>query len=161
MDIRNWSIDDIMKLPDNCFGRRWFVGLTAVLESADAAFDISEMALPEKCVIWSVNLHPTTAIGSLNSIGLALGDHLPVTEPEFAAFDLLFPDWMDDISGRGHLLSPYLSPLSFGRIRKFIPSAGRRIVLRGIRVEGTGLRVAAQLVVSSVPTEAPDWLISG
>ncbi|GAI86378.1 unnamed protein product, partial [marine sediment metagenome] len=23
MDIRNWSLDQVMQLPDGCFGRRW------------------------------------------------------------------------------------------------------------------------------------------
>ncbi len=80
MDIRNWPLDRIMQLPDHCFGRRWPITLLTPVVQTVTYYDISEMALPEKCVIWELVFYGYGVLGGeLTGWSFALGDVLPTT----------------------------------------------------------------------------------
>ncbi|GAH58066.1 unnamed protein product, partial [marine sediment metagenome] len=88
MDIRNWPMDRIMQLPDECFGRRFLVSCSLAYADAGSTFDISEIALPEACVLWSLNVAWYNEDTATHYIRLALGDQLPAT---VAMMDALEP----------------------------------------------------------------------
>ncbi len=161
MDIRDWSLDKIMQLPDCCFGRRWPITLKATGIGPGPVFDISEAGLPEKCVIWELCIIGLADLNSYGTFGLRLGDVLPTTTAEFEAYEMLFKSGPGSTGALSEIGVSSMSSVNWNRLRLPILAAGRRLVL-GIRA-GILLAVATEvtIVVSSIPTEVPDWLCSG
>ena len=54
MRIDNWPLDRIMRLPDWCFGRRYWVGQYLYGLGGGIAYGIAEEPLPDKFVVWGV-----------------------------------------------------------------------------------------------------------
>ncbi len=161
MDIRDWPIDRIMQLPDCAFGRRWPIRLAKILEDGNAVFDLAEAALPERCVIWEVGFLTVGAFGVSAETGLSLGELLPTSEAQFRALELVFSGVDSPISGRGHFEVAADGWAGVMTLRQPMQPAGRRLVARFIRHRGSALSAGIIVVVSSIPTEVPDWLISG
>ncbi len=161
MDIRNWPIDRIMQLPDCCFGRRWPVGVYAGSNTTAEYYDISEAGLGDKCVIWSVHFISQGSATSLLRFSLALGDTLPTTPAQFDALEPLFSDL-----GRRDVTRRILDLGGFGvqiniPMRYPVMAQGRRIVMF-LQIVGSDIsQPFVILVISSFPTEVPEWLISG
>lgn len=161
MDIRNWPLDKIMQLPDCCFGRRWPISVSFHQPVVAEVFDISKTALPEKCVIWEVFYYAYGEDVDYARVALALGDQLPA---DMAAFDLneqiihqlgrhsQIEYLMYIGANSGPLVIPLKIPLAAG---------GRRLIGRFENLALGFQFFLAGIVVSSVPTEVPDWLISG
>lgn len=161
MDIRSWPLDRIMQLPDHCFGRRWPVGVGFYTGAGISFFDISEAALPERCVIWGLAFAaelPST--GDHCTFSFSLGDILPTTLAEFNAFDVLFRDFGYTVTLRRAFTISYGNGFVWVPLRYNLESGGKRLVTYIVRSTPSVLPWAA-IVVSSVPTEVPDWMISG
>jgi len=161
MDIRNWPIDRIMQLPDCCFGTRYPVTLTYVGGITVGSFDISEMGLPDKCVLWEINLigfsQPVTNYWTCS---LKLGDHLPAAVPDFAALANLHPSLGMNVAGNRLMFMPDSQSFNIRGIKIPIEAQGRRVVASFITsVEDNDLMCI--LIFSHMPTEVPEWLISG
>lgn len=160
MDIRNWPFDKIMQLPDCCFGRKFIVSCELQTTSDNTEWDISEIALPEKTVLWQieVNFHGCTA--AQNYVRLAMGDQLPTTVAQMNALEPLInglgfqgpePREIHGIDTGGPMRLDVKIPIA---------ANSRRLIMEAMADAGTGNRVRTSIVVSSVPKEAPDWLIS-
>lgn len=159
MNIRDWPMDGIMQLPDHCFGRRWPIACE-ISTITDPTYDISEIALPERCVVWSVALDWWNAsIDTDAYIRLALGDQLPLNVGMMNILEALIrgvgvqsgePRYIGLEVGSLNLLWP---------MRMGLAAAGRRLVMSARPVGGNWLTVRCVLEVSSMPTEVPDWLI--
>ncbi|MBA7706736.1 hypothetical protein ES703_115593 [subsurface metagenome] len=111
-------------------------------------------------MIWEVVL---TCVGTINTsidLALSLGDSLPTTDAAFFVLESLFRD----VSSYANNVNRFLVPAMAGNysvmMRRVVRTAGRRLVGRFIRVDGDCIGGQAIIVVSSVPTEVPDWLIS-
>lgn len=161
MDISNWPLDKIMQLPDCCFGRRWPIIFTLVTTAPTNYFRISEITLPDVCVLWELFVHAvsenTYVILYNRAISLALGDHLPADDAQFTAMANMFPEANEldnDIrSIRGHLC--------LTNLRKPYKAQGQRVILRAVCPSTETCIFSVGLVFSSLPKEVPDWLISG
>lgn len=160
MDIRDWPLDRIMQLPDHCFGRRWPIGLQATLLNAEPVFDISEFALPERCVIWEVVLVGRIAAFASVELCLALGDQLPPDDAAFAVLELVFGGVESAAGVRGAIETPTLSIHQVTKLRVPLQTSGRRFVGRFIRREAMVAAADVIIVVSSIPREVPDCLLS-
>ena len=157
MDIRNWSLGQIMELPDHLFGRRFIISCYVAQGAPGSAFDISEIALPEICVIWEVGWFMLLAGGAGDGLRLALGDQLPATAAQFMLLDPLIHGF--GIQGpEPRLISPRncLGPVVTNQLRLPVQAAGRRLVLQGFATTGPAY-IQAWVIVSSVPKEIPDW----
>lgn len=160
MDVRGWPLDRIMQLPDNCFGRKWPIYFGALVPESGYLYYISEIALPERCVLWELFYKSTafdelTFMDHLTYLSIALGDKLPATDAEFNALETFIPE-TDTIVGGCHVLvkDMYLSP------RKVIFASGRRIVIRVSSPNATHGQWTLGLVFSSLPSEVLDCLLS-
>ena len=91
MNISDCPISKIMKLPKHLFGRRFIVQLNISAGITGTSYGISSLAFPERCVIWSrlISL-PGESLQSV-SLGLRLGDELPVTDAIFDALEEFLP----------------------------------------------------------------------
>lgn len=161
MDIRNWPFDQIMQLPDHCFGRKFPIILG--IRSTDVLnhYLISEIGLPEACVLWEIWFNSIGGDGAFlgnvpGTISLALGDRLPATDAEFNALETLFPEVDEILTGARTIRAP----LSL-KLRKPYRVSGRRVVARWLALQEDRIDMVLGLVFSSIPKEVPDWLISG
>jgi len=160
MDVRNWPLNKIMQLPDCCFGRRWPVTVAIGEVSLGTYYDISEMGLPEVCVVWAW-YYMTNSAGVINTIfSLALADTLPTTDAEFDAGEVLFPG----MGLRNGLRREFSLSARCGNLvlstKEVLQSGGRRLVGRFEVLADTTLPTVVGVVISSTPKEVPDWLVS-
>jgi len=161
MDIRNWPLGKIMQLPDCCFGQRWPISISGETTAVAPVFDIAECALPEKTIIWE--LHGSTVAPSVDRANciLKVGDHLPANAAEFNAMEYLF-GCMDLVTyGRSAVEIGTNASIHLSRLRYPVLATGQRFVGYFQTASASSLLVQVTLVVSSVPMEVPDCLVSG
>lgn len=161
MDIRGWPLGHIMELPDCCFGRRFPVFFGGDYEFGGTNIFISEIGLPDVCVLWEVSLQVTYAEDPTGitdfRMAYKLGDKLPATAGEVTTLEDMFPE-SDEKVAIGSVIRP---PLHMVNIRKPYHAQGRRVVLDVQSEFGAHVYWNTSLVFSSIPTEVPDCLVSG
>lgn len=160
MNVRDWPMNQIMQLPDCCFGRREIAQLSTELADADPVFVINPGGLAERTVIWEIGVTNRGTIATTTHVTLALGDQLPATQAEFAALEVMFPNVIASDGGRGEFETQGGSYQSIFKVRQIFATAGRRIVARIIRHIGVATEAAVVITYSSIPTEVPDCLFS-
>lgn len=161
MDIRNWPMDKIMQMPDCVFGQRFIISVTAVCSNDATVWDISELAIPERAVIWELGICTNVANSQDSRLRLALGDQLPTTIAQMDGCREL-------IQGLGYLPSRprriyglFNAGYCYMTMKKAIEASGQRLILEVYASADKNTNVRAHIVVSSMPKEVPDWLISG
>jgi len=150
-----------MQLPDWCFGRRWPIGVAAIIPAAAAVFDITEFALPDKMVVWEVIANFRYQSAAEVEFNLALGNHLPANDAEFNQLELLMPGIISPFGNRGAFETSYLFAYQSFKMRLAIESTARNLVGRFIRRVGNAEAATCNVIISSVPREVPDWLVLG
>lgn len=160
MNISRWPINEIMQLPDHVFGQRWPVGVVQRQSEIGVYYDISEGALPEKCVIWHSSIYTLEYATITGSISVSLGDNLPTTDAEFDAMEPLFRNVGIVVAGRSSFYFGRYPMIAAWPERRFVAAAGRRIVGRFEWTAAVAWSMSFLAVVSSIPTEVPDWLVS-
>ena len=160
MNIRDWPMNRIMQLPECCFGRRWLISVLPSATAPATGWDISEIPFPDKCVIWGFWAWFDRYGPQVDYIRLALGDQLPTTTAMMDALEPLFPGF--GLQGAGPRAIPLTTYaiIHLTRLKMPVWAQGRRLVGE-VQTTGTG-EGAAQIVVvvSSIPTEVPDCLLS-
>jgi len=150
----------IMQLPDCCFGRRWPVIFSFRKTTVGVDYFISEIGLPDKCVLWELFIKATSTTVYVTAfdilVSLALGDNLPTTDAEFIALENMFPE-ADEFTAGVRLIRGYLH---LTRLRKPYTAQGRRSVLRTETLVEQPNNFVVGLIFSSIPTEVPDCLLS-
>lgn len=150
-----------MQLPDGCFGRRFVISVEAVGVDGGDGWDISEIALPERCVLWELVFIPFAAAAQVMHVRLALGDQLPTT---IVMMDQLEPLIMGlGLQGAEprNIYTLAHSGWAIRNIKQSIASMGRRLVCQASPFPMQGaVHVRVACVFSAVPTEVPDCLIS-
>lgn len=161
MNIMDWPMGRIMQLPDELFGTKWVIGMSGVLAGAASIFDMAEIGLPDKCVIWEINVMSNYASGATFEVELAMGNVLPTTDAEFNGLPLVLPHIIGVSGNRGALLVSYINANMLTRLRQGVESPGIKLIARFRRIVGTSIGGTVNVVVSSIPREVPDWLVSG
>lgn len=160
MNIQNWGLGQIMQLPDYLFGRRFLVSCSLDMKKAMMEWDISEVALPEMCVIWELYITGLHIYSTGIELRIALGDQLPTAvaemdrlEPLFMGFGFQGPD--------PRVLNVHeRARIALTRLRMPVAANGRRLVIEGVTSETDNGTIFVGIVVSGVPKEIPDWLVS-
>jgi len=160
MNISQWPMSRIMQLPDFCFGRRWQVSCSAKGVVVGPNWDIAEIAFPEHIVLWELNLYSVGSVTTAKTFRLALGDQLPTSGAMMDALEPFLPGL--GITGPEPRL---IMPLHYGSLtgpmlRTNIHTAGQRLVLEVSADVTASDALVVIVIVSSLPTEAPDWLVS-
>lgn len=158
MDIRNWGLAKIMRLPDWCFGRRSIVSCHIRDDAAAQVWDISELELPTRGVIWSVGYIVETNYSTGHTIRIGLGDQLPATNAEMMTLDPLIPGL--GIDGPEPRLIYVTQVPNFVRftMRQGCNFMGRRLVIEFNKDAQLDEHVIVAVEVSGIPAEIPDWL---
>lgn len=161
MDIRDWPMGKIMQLPDHVFGPRYVIAATRKGSAGIPAFRMFRCALPEWTVIWEIHCGAITHATVRVSITLRLGDQTPVNQTVFAAMEPLMP-CLECLNDNPSRIIVYPNGIWHVSRMKFpVHSMGRHIVSRHATDSGTALESTVALVISSIPKEVPDCLLSG
>ena len=160
MDIRNWPIDRVMQLPDHCFGRREVLQLSTDLTGAGSVYVINPAGLPDKMVIWEVNVAARAVVASTIHVGLALGEQLPASDAEYNALELVFPNVISSDGDRGEFEVCVNSAFSITMVRFPVVVSGRRLIGKFTRHQGNSTEGVIDVIYSSVPNEVPSCLFS-
>lgn len=160
MNIQRWTVDQLMQLPACCFGRRWWVGCYCTEAGGDIAYFTAEEKMPEQFVIWG-SMISVSSPAPVNPVQLTfrLGDRVPVTAAEALAMDRLYKG----ISSPAQLYEFYHSQWDMTWMaceRIFVQSVARRLIVVTIGDGVNAYHLTAAVLISSVPKEVPDWLIS-
>lgn len=158
MDISSWGIAQIMQLPDYCFGRRFLISCTVTGGDAAAAWDISEIALPERCVLWELRAFCDSTAADITSFRLALGDQLPVTTAIMDGLEPLINGLGAQGPGPRAILPSFEGKIQWDRLKQNIEPASRRLILEVTGASGKTPTVTVGIVVSGVPKSIPDMI---
>lgn len=161
MHIEHWPINRKMRLPDWCFGRRFVVGLSFIVGAEQVYYDICEIPLPDLAVMWELSIWVPDGISPDSYLRLALGDQLPLTQVAFEAMEPLFQTIGSPTVGPRRIWMSGADTYSLRGLRTVIEPQGRRFVGE-VENNGSGTGyVMVNVVVSGVPREIPDWMVSG
>lgn len=161
MDVRNWGMAKLMQLPDWCFGSRWNVVSCNTVAVGQTEQWIVDTPVPDTIVLWSIRVFGSQGDIATSWMKFAIGDHEPANDGEFDAFDRLFPGDLDRSVQEGAIPVVKYSMLEF-TMRKPIQMDGRRFAIQMSNNHGSvGSFLAWVFEISSIPTEVPDWLVSG
>lgn len=161
MDIRNWPAERIMQLPDCVFGRRWFVGMISGKEGAGADFIVSDEPLPDRMVVWGLFITGRQTAMSSWEVTFRLGQDLTYNLATVEVLPRIFPGlahptFVNEIWNQNGACTWWPG------LRNYVEAQGKRLVMVLTTNDGTGYReFSAGLLISSVPREIPEWLISG
>lgn len=161
MDIRNWGLSSIMQLPDSCLGRRRPLGLYRDVIVDQIQWDICEIALPERFVLWEVCWWSPMTVGTLEGLRLALGDHLPTTNAEMMEFEPLLPGIGRQGPDPRQMMGQLYGHVRFATLKMPFYSMGRRLVGEFDAAATGGVQLEVVIVISGIPNEVPDCLLSG
>lgn len=156
MNISQWPISKILALPDHCFGRRFIMSVCLRGVGDEVAWDITELALPERCVLWEVHIGFTVDPEYPGGLRFALGDQLPTLTAQMTALEPL----LQGVGVQGPEPRDMAFTLSrftyLSRLKMPIAAMGRRIVMELVGVEQYSVDAYGLFVISSFPTEVAD-----
>ncbi len=161
MDIQKWPFDKIMQLPDWCFGMRWWVGTYVGTEAAGTTYFMIEESVPDVFVLWDVLISTT---GSTAATHTNVTLRLCREEPTGANIKM-FERLMRNMSARKQMYDIHLPPVALthlGPMRNLIEAGNNRIggALKLVAETATCENAVACLI-SGIPREVPDWVVSG
>ena len=161
MRIDDWPMDRIMRLPDWCFGRRYWVGEYVGEVHGHAYNIIGTEELPDKFVLWGVYVTCMSPVClQALRVTIRLGDNVAALTADPRVYERL----LKGISIPTIVFEIYANQNGvtwLDGLRQIVESGGRRLAIstngdQTIPYEGT---VAIQ--ISAMPKEVPDWLLSG
>ncbi len=161
MDIRNWPVDRIMQLPDYCFGRRFMLSCVLNPDAGVQAWDIAEIAFPEKAEMWELAVEITGTFNSEDTYRLAIGHQLPTTQAQMDALDPIFQGMGLQGAEPRRNIPLQITSVIIRKLRMPIHAGGRRMITELTPAAGSLRTISVKIIISSMPTEVPEWLISG
>ena len=154
-------MDRIMRLPDWCFGRRWFVGTYQGSVTGVAHYNMSAETLPDKFVVWGafMSCMSPNCLQALR-MTMRLGYKIPGDVAETKTLDRVFKD-MSEPDIVYELFCPQNGCFWLNAERRLIESKGRKLVVVTNGDAAIAYEATAAIQISALPREVPDWLISG
>jgi len=161
MNISNWPIGKIMQLPDEVFGRRWPVITSRSIAAASTDEWMVKTRIPNRLVIWEMLMNAWVDYEDLNWMKFAFGSHEPANDAEFDAFERIFEGDLDNATEEGAI---YMPKMQMVRMQMRMPEepSGNRFCIQASNVSASNaMQILVTFVISSIPTEVPDWILSG
>lgn len=159
MRIHGWNLGRVLQLPDETFGRRFLISCRVQGGDASPAWDISEIGLPEKAVIWELRVFCDSTSADLASLRVALGDQVPASAAMMTALEPLMPGLGAQGADPRAINVSFDGRLEWTQLRFPLAAGGRRLVVEATGAAGKTPIVTVGVVVSGLPKEFPGWLI--
>ncbi|GAH67398.1 unnamed protein product, partial [marine sediment metagenome] len=118
------------------------------------------LALPDRAIIHEFSLAVTGLVDQINTVRLALGDRLPADSVEFATLEPLFHGMGEQGPEPRFLTVSAGLTFHLNRLKMYLPAQGRRMVMQVSAPADQIAVTMAAIVVSAIPTEVPDCLLS-
>lgn len=164
MNIQDWSIGQVLQLPDHVFGRRYPIWVEAYSASGGAHREISEVGFPNVAVIWGFGWWvwtPYTVDDKAECrIKLGVANALPATPAEMLRIQPLFPGLGEHMAELRDIWMGDAGAAIWIPMRTVFDAQGQKLVIEVDASSNTNVRVQVGVVVSSIPKEVPDWMIS-
>lgn len=161
MDISKWSIEQIMQLPDCAFGQRFPVFVSQSVTGENTAWDMSELSIPSRVVLWSVDVVIVESSSALTWYRLGLGDMKPVSLAEMDGSKDLLMGYGREGSRPRRVYGLHAGGFVSHKLRQYKEPQGRKLIIEVHSTADKTMAVRAGVIVSTIPREVPDWLISG
>ena len=161
MDVKKWPLDEIMQLPDWCFGRRWWIGDYLGHTTGKAENRIGHEQLPDRFVVWGV-LTSARSANCLEALRLTLrlAQNLTAYTANVKAFDRLLKGIsVPDIQYEFYV--PSNGVMWLPSERTIHVSKGRRLAYTSNGDQVIQYEMTVGVLISSVPREVPDWVVLG
>lgn len=161
MDIRSWGYSRIMQLPDCVFGQRWLLISSFRVAAETRAFVINSQPMGEDVVLWGLEVYGRFNASTASGFKIALGERVPATEAAFNEMERLFKGDLENVVDEGLvLIGTHGNPIWKCRLPLHV--SGRHFVMQYYNAHATdAIVVTFAFEISSMPTEVPDWLVSG
>ena len=159
MDVSGWTIDQLLRMPDWCFGDRQLYRLYLANASADTyKWFRQELALPAKACIWGMFIATFPTTGGTGHARFGLHNILPTSTEEMDGATPIFEDYRS-AAGDQNLVNLYAGiPVTFGySLKTGIVPAGKKLVMELYCAVAT-MRAEITFVISGVPTSMAGWL---
>lgn len=159
MDIRNWSLNEILQLPDHCFGPRWWVGDFMASATGAIEYKLGGEVLPHRFAVWGV-LVSARSPACLEALRLSI--RLAGSAASSIATAVQQHRLLDGITHHTHLyeLTPNPNGMTWiGCSRQIVEPSGGRLSLIANGDQVIAYEMTVGVLISAVPTEIPDWLI--
>jgi len=160
MNVADLTDAQIMQLPDFCFGERYVCATYFETAAAGYHADISPIVLPDKCVLWEIDIWMGQISHMLTYIRLSLAYLLPANEAAFILEPALIEDLGNDaVPVRGIYLSTTEHDWSMS-MKQLLETGGRRLLTMINLPTDAQCTVSISAVFSAIPTRVPDWMVS-
>lgn len=161
MNIRGWSLQKRMVLPDWCFGSKWWIGDYIATTAANAAYFFFRDLPPDNFVVWDVIVSQGGYAAALKiDLTLCLCREAPVSGNIKTLTRLL-----RQFGTPGQAYDMHFPPNSFSHLgpMKTLVEAnndgiGGVVILPS---ETANCELSIAVLVSALPTEVPEWVVSG
>jgi len=160
MDISQWPDAKVLSLPGWMFGPRQVIQMRGVRTVPLDAFEVADIGVPDKCVVWEVHASVALAVAGFGYFELAWADRTPANAAEWSGLKKVFPYAGEQDGADWNLLVAEGSPLHWSELRVAGPASGLRPALRVDNGSSTNAVVTVSLVVSGWPRSIPQKLIS-
>ena len=161
MDVSRWPLERRMALPDWCFGQRWWIGKTVGTTADGQVYFFIEDLPPDNFVVWDILVSPGGIVAGIRlDLTLCLCKEIPVVGNIRILTRLL-----RQFGTKGAMYDMHLAPNSvsyFGPMKVHVEAVNLGIggTLK-ILSETAVCESTVAILISTLPREVPDWLVSG
>jgi len=160
MDIRNWSLGQIVQLPEHVFGRKYCVSVELTVGGGITEYAMSEMAFPERMILWQVAIYWGLWSAAGSYLRLGMRDQIPTSPAEMSSAEEILPGVGESMLGPNMLHAyQYTGQEIIDLKAPMIPPA-RHLVAQVTSSGGATSNVRAICVVSGIPNEVPECVLS-
>lgn len=161
MNIDDWPLDKIMRLPDWCFGRRWWTGVYQNGVGGAQIISLAEETLPDKFIVWGVLLSCRTAVSIIAiSTTMRLGSRVPANLAEAVTLERVLKNI--SLPTQAYELYASCNGTTWLSVeRQIIEANGRSLVVVTTGDAANAYAMTVGVLISALPKEVPDWLLLG
>lgn len=161
MDVSRWDIERLLRLPDWCFGRRYVVSCYVQAAPGTTVWDMSEVSFPDVGVLWELQILPVYITDPGDYVRVALGGQVPADAATFMTLGPLVMGLGKEGAEPREIHFGMYSGSLFIRGPFLIRAQGQRMVVEGRATATKYCYCSVVAVVSPMPEEVPDWVVSG
>lgn len=161
MDVSGWTVDELMRLPDWCFGNRELYGCRVANNVPNTGkWFISTIALPDPACIWSGGIFISENDHQFSHVRWGLRSAVPTSEAEMNSCINFLPEFGNPAYAPPRILLPAVEGFNIQlQIRKGVVTGGTKFVCEGfLHAAGTMLTLTMYIVASGMPTSMASWL---
>lgn len=159
MRFEDMSEGAVMMMPDEVFGRRWWVSAW-VVGAAGYKWFMSIDAFPELAVVWAVSVRLTSQAANQAIVGLRLGDAVPTAAAGFLALEPLLPTLVAQNNSRSAVNLHQMQQNVLLPMRVPVRTASRQLVVEVVSGTATTPVWNVGVLVSGWPVgEVPSWVV--